>query len=141
MKTKQLDRFCSRFLNPGCKAVDAFTVSWAGDYNWLFPPLYLVPCVSRHMVAGHEDGTLLVPEWHSAPWWPLGITKHGSWLGFVTASLRIQPYEAIFIPGATASFVFITGVPSFCLLALKLCFCGAHILARRTSSVLPCVKS
>ena len=91
MKTKQLDRFCSRFLNPGCEAVDAFTVSWAGDYNWLLPPPYLVPRVSRHMAAGHEDGTLLVPEWHSAPWWPLDITKHGSWLGFVTASLRIQP--------------------------------------------------
>ena len=31
VKTKQLDRFCSRFLSPGCEAVDAFTVSWAGD--------------------------------------------------------------------------------------------------------------
>ena len=29
VKTRQLDRFCSRFLNPGCEAVDAFTVSWA----------------------------------------------------------------------------------------------------------------
>ena len=26
--TKQLPRYCSRFLNPGCEAVDAFTVSW-----------------------------------------------------------------------------------------------------------------
>ena len=32
-KTKQLDRFCSRFLNPGCEAADAFTVSWAGVNN------------------------------------------------------------------------------------------------------------
>ena len=31
VKTKQLDRFCSRFLGPGCEAVDAFTVSWVGD--------------------------------------------------------------------------------------------------------------
>ena len=31
VKTKQLDTFCSRFLSPGCEAVDAFTVSWAGD--------------------------------------------------------------------------------------------------------------
>lgn len=62
MKTKQLDRFCSKFLNPGCEAVDAFTVSWAGDYNWLFAPPYLVPRVLRHMRDGREDGTLLVPE-------------------------------------------------------------------------------
>ena len=37
-KTRQLDRFCSGFLSPGCEAVDAFTVSWVGDYNCLFPP-------------------------------------------------------------------------------------------------------
>ena len=126
MKTKQLDRFCSKFLNPGCEAVDAFTVSWAGDYNWLFAPPYLVPRVLRHMRDGREDGTLLVPEWPSAPWWPL-FAKHGSWHGFVTASLRIQPLGGLFIPGATAISFVTAGVPSFCLLALKLCFSGAHV--------------
>ena len=80
-KTKQLERFCSRFLNPGCEAVDAFTVCWAGDYNWLFPPPYLVPRVLRHMSDRGENGTLLVPEWHSAPRWPLLITKRGTWRG------------------------------------------------------------
>lgn len=82
VKTKQLDRFCSRFLNPGYEAVDAFTVSWAGDYNWLFPPPYLVPCVLCHMNDGREDRILLVPEWPSASWWPLLFAKHGSWHGF-----------------------------------------------------------
>ena len=43
--TKQLDRFCSRYLNPGCEAADAFTVWWAGVNNWLFPSPFLVPCV------------------------------------------------------------------------------------------------
>ena len=127
VKTKQLRRFCSRFLNPGCEAVDAFTVSWAGDLNWLFPPPYLVPRVLRHMSEGGEDGTLLIPEWHSAPWWPLLITKLGAWQGFVTRFIRIHPYEGIFIPGAAASCVFTSGVPPFDLLALQLCFCGSHV--------------
>ena len=48
VKTKQLDRFCSRFLNPSCEAVDAFTVSWSGDY-WLFRLPYLVHRLLRHM--------------------------------------------------------------------------------------------
>ena len=69
-KTKQLDRFCSRLLNPGCEAPNAFTVLWAGDNNWLFPPPFLVSCVLQHMSVDEEDGTLLVPEWRSAPWWP-----------------------------------------------------------------------
>ena len=55
-KVRQLDRFCSRFLNLGCEAADAFTVSWtAGDYNWLFPPPYRAPRVLRHMSDGGED--------------------------------------------------------------------------------------
>ena len=50
VKTRQLDRFCSRFLDPGCEAFDAFTVSWAGDYNWLFPPPYLGSlCFAPHV--------------------------------------------------------------------------------------------
>ena len=56
-KTKQLDRFCSRFLNAGCEAADAFTVSWAGVNNWLFPPPFLVPRVLRYMSMSKEDGT------------------------------------------------------------------------------------
>ena len=48
---------------------------------------------------------------------------------FVSDSLRIQTFDAIFIAGAAASCVFTTGVPAFGLLALKLCFCGPHVLS------------
>ena len=65
-------------------------------------------------------------EWPSAPCCPLLFAMHGSWLDFVTEFLRIQPYEGLFIPGATTSCVFTAGVP-VCLLAFKLCFCGAHV--------------
>ena len=121
-KTKQLDRFCSRFLNPGCEAADAFTVSWTGVNNWLFPPPFLVPRVLRHMSVGKEDGTLLVPEWRSAPWWPLLVTRRGRWREFVVDSRQIQPYEGIFVPGSAASSIFSSGTPAFSLLALKLKF-------------------
>ena len=73
--------------------------------------------------------TLLVPEWHSAPWWPLLVTKHGTWRWFVSDSLRIQTYDDFFFPGEAASCVFTTGAPAFGLLALKLCFCGSHVLS------------
>ena len=124
VKTKQLDRFCSRFLNPGCEAADAFTVSWTGANNWLFPPPFLVPRVLRHMAVGKEDGTLLIPEWHSAPWWPLLVTRCGTWKKFVVSSMRIQLYEGIFIPGSAESCIFTNGTPAFPLLALRLKFSG-----------------
>ena len=121
-KTAQVARFCSRFLNPGCEAADAFTVSWAGDNNWLFPPPFLVPRVLRHMAVGEEAGTLLVPEWQSAPWWPLLVTRRGTWRKFVTDARRMQPYAGIFIAGSAASSIFSTGTPAFTLLALRLKF-------------------
>ena len=45
---KQLERFNSRYWNPGSEAVDAFTVDWSGENNWFCPPVALIPRVLRH---------------------------------------------------------------------------------------------
>ena len=71
LKKKQLERYCSRYHNPGCMAADAFTVSWSHEVNRHFPPLYLVSRALGYMSAGRENGTLIVPEWGSPSWWPL----------------------------------------------------------------------
>ena len=39
----QLARFNSRYWSPGSEAVDAFTINWAGENNWLCPPIALIP--------------------------------------------------------------------------------------------------
>ena len=78
IKTKQLDRYCSRYRNPGCEASNAFTVSWSPDKNWIFPPTLLIPKVLRHMSAGHEYGALIAPQWPSAVWWPLLVDRSGT---------------------------------------------------------------
>ena len=70
-------RFNSRFQCPGTEAVDAFSVSWAGENNWLVPPIFLIPKVLNHMVALGGRATLLVPAWPSAPFWPLIFTDEG----------------------------------------------------------------
>ena len=121
-RTKQLPRYCSRYLNPGCEVVDAFTASWTGENNWLFPPPYLVPRVLQHMAAGGEEGTLVVPEWPSAPWWPLLVTKQGSWKTYIKDSKCLQPYKGIFIPGSAASANFALNSPNYNILALRLRF-------------------
>ena len=41
--TKQIPRFCSHWTSPFSEAIDAFTVSWSDENNWLFPPPYLIP--------------------------------------------------------------------------------------------------
>ena len=122
MKTTQLPRFCSKYLNPGCECFDAFTVSWAGENNWLFPPPYLIPRVLRHMCDGREKGTLIAPSWPSAPWWPLLVTRDGTWQPFVRKSDNILAYSGIFLPGSSSSNIFTDGKPAFDLIALQLDF-------------------
>ena len=122
IKTKQLVRYCSRYRNPGCEASNAFTVSWSLDNNWMFPPPLLIPKVLSHMSAGHEYGTLIAPEWPSAVWWPLLVDRSGSWKSFIKDCLRIEPYQGIFLSGSAASSIFTSGIPSFAVLAFKICF-------------------
>ena len=73
----QLPRFNSRFWCPRTEAVDAFSVSWAGENNWLVPPIFLIPRVLNHMFALDGHGTLVVPAWPSASFWPLIFTDQG----------------------------------------------------------------
>ena len=67
----QLPRFNSHFWNPGTEAVDAFTCDWGDDVNWLCPPPYLIPRTICHALQTHACDTLIVPEWPSAPYWPM----------------------------------------------------------------------
>ena len=71
MFNNQLVRFNSRFWDPTSEAVDAFTCNWAGENNWWYPPLYLVPRVLRHAQNTKAQGTLIIPQWISSPFWPL----------------------------------------------------------------------
>ena len=73
----QLPRFNSRFWCPGTEAVDAFSVSWAAECNWLVPPIFLIPRVLNHLVGSGGRGTLVVPVWPSAPFWPMIFTDEG----------------------------------------------------------------
>jgi hypothetical protein len=65
---------CARFNSwrfcPGTEAVNAFTSSWAGENNWVVPPLALVGLVVRHIAESRAKATLLVPNWE-AMWSPM----------------------------------------------------------------------
>ena len=90
----QLPRFNSRFWCPGTEAVDAFSVSWAGENNWLVPPIFLIPKVLNHMVAFGGRATLVVPAWPSAPFWPLIFTDEG--LSPIFSDIFVSPWLLMF---------------------------------------------
>ena len=70
-QNSQVPRFNSRCWNPGSETVDAFTVDWSGENNWWCPPIGLIPRVIRHAQACGTKGSIVVPLWPSAPFWPM----------------------------------------------------------------------
>ena len=104
----QLPRFNSRFWIPGSEAVDVFTFDWQGENNWWCPPVYLVPQVLQHVQATEATGTLLIPKWPSATFWPMSFTTNteSKLAASVKATLVIDKSEVIICPGRSGASLF-----------------------------------
>ena len=92
------------------EAVDAFTVHWNGDINWLCLPVSLVTRVIGHLKACKCEGTLLVPAWQSAPYWPLLFpygTYQASW---ICEALMFPWSEDLIVSGRSGAKLPATGV-------------------------------
>ena len=50
--------------------MDAFSVDWAGENNWLVPPIYLISRTIFHLEVCGARGVLVIPKWLSAAFWP-----------------------------------------------------------------------
>ena len=118
----KLQRFNSRFWNPGSEDIDAFVLDWSGENNYVCPPISLIPRVILHMRNCKAVGTLIVPHWPSAPYW-LMVTADGK--GFrefvVVAWMDLPTYQQAFVQGRCNS-VFGSEDLSFRMLALRILF-------------------
>ena len=83
----KLPRFNSRYWNPGSETIDAFSVSWARENNWLVPPISLVARTILHLRDSRGCGTLVAPYWKSAPFWPLINNVNGNFIDAVKDSI------------------------------------------------------
>ena len=117
----QLPRFNSRLWNPGTEAVDAFTCDWHAENNWWCPLVYLVPRVLGHALMTHAYGTLLVPQWPSAPFWPMLFAKGSKFSEGIVSSMEIDKADIVICPGRSGSGLF-KGRPNTNLLAVRLNF-------------------
>lgn len=90
----KLERFNSRFWNPGTEVVDAFSVPWYNEQNWLVPPPQLVLRTLKHLSLCRASGTLVVPEWPTAPFWPI-LFPYGRPSPFIKDFFRAPTVEAV----------------------------------------------
>ena len=114
----QMTRFNSRCWNPDTEVVDAFTVNWAGENNWWCPPIGIVPRVIRHAQVCAAEGTLIVPCWPSAIFWPLLCMAEGQFAPFVVGVYDLPLVESSFLPGPSGGTLFKGQVPNTRVLAL-----------------------
>jgi len=61
----QLTIFNSKLFCPGTSGVNAFSFTWAGQNNWLSPPISRVLRVLEKIRADGATATLIVPWWES----------------------------------------------------------------------------
>ena len=115
----KVPRFSSAIWNPGCEVVDAFSQNWAGFNNWLVPPIYLVPKSIRHLVNCEAVGTLIVPKWKSAQFWPLIFDKYSVWSENISDILEFDYDKRIFIQGRNKHALFSSNRFSSKVLAVR----------------------
>ena len=106
LENRKTVRFNSRFFDSECEAVDAFTQNWANSNNWLVPPIYLVNKTIMHIVECGGKGTLIVPKWPSAAFWPLLFEKDFRKKAFIRDVLEFNCGQNIFIQGRSKKCIF-----------------------------------
>jgi hypothetical protein len=67
----KLARFNSRLHDPAAEATNCFSRDWAGENNYVAPPIALIPAVLQHLIKCKATATVIVPVWRSAWWWGL----------------------------------------------------------------------
>jgi hypothetical protein len=66
-----LPRFVSSTINRRALAWDAFSFQWSTGDLYANPPFSLIPRVLAKAVSERANLLMIVPEWPSAPWFPL----------------------------------------------------------------------
>ena len=116
-KTK---RFNSLYWNPGTLGVDAFNSYWSIEVNWLVPPVSLASRAIHHLVECKALGTLVVPKWPSAPFWPLIFESDLEYKPCVFDVLEFTETRRILASGQNVNSMFANGTFTGKMLAVKL---------------------
>ena len=72
-------KFYSKVPSPGCAGINAFSMDWTGDFNFVCPPVKDIIYALNHIRSQPTQGILVVPSWPTAMFWNK-ITQDGSHL-------------------------------------------------------------
>ena len=115
----KLKRFNARFHCKGACGVDAFCQDWSNENNYFCPPVSLIIRVVKHIFANKITGSLVVPHWPKASFWPL-ICPDGTHVDSRVIDQRL--IRVAFTPPALGSDSVFQAQPSFSCLFLRFDF-------------------
>merc|ERR1712055_845239 len=95
-RTRSYLFFNSRYWTPGTDGVDAFAFDWSRHNNWLVPPIYLIPRVLNYLLLCKAKGTLIIPRWYSAAYWPMLVDHNSKFKYFVVDSWLFEDATGLF---------------------------------------------
>ena len=96
-----------------------FTVDWSKAYNWWCLPVYLVARVLGQARVCKASGTLIVPDWQSAPFCQLLHPSIREFADFVTFIKELPLSEFFMLQRLSASTLFHGKMPNTKVLALS----------------------
>ena len=117
----KLPRFNSRWWVPGTEAVNAFDQPWSSECNWMVPPPRLISLCLDKLQVDRAPGTLVVPEWKSAPYWVKLVDSRGNFVSFI-AQAEVLPFQNLIKKGRGNNGVFGKPILPFRMLGLKIRF-------------------
>lgn len=103
----KLEKFYSRFWNPNTAGVDAFGFDWSVGNNWIVPPINLIARTINHLKLCKARGTLIVPKWPTATFWPILVKPFsGKFQDFVKEWVEYYKPHMFFQKGSHEESVF-----------------------------------
>ncbi|KAK3093403.1 hypothetical protein FSP39_015112 [Pinctada imbricata] len=122
LNTRKTSRYNSKFWDPYCEAVDAFTQNWSSENDWLVPPIYLISRCIRHLKGCKGQGTLIAPEWKSSSFWADLVEFGGVFKSGVLDVLRFPRSNCNIFKSGLHTSVFGTSKLHSAILAIRLDF-------------------
>ena len=113
----KVNKFNSTFWCRGSSGVDAFCHTRSDENNYLCPPVSLIANVLKHLSLYNGRGTLIIPRWTSAYFWP-SICPDGK--HFINSVHDWRLLSIWFTPPTLAPNSVFNRTPTFLSLALRI---------------------
>ena len=124
----QLRRFNSKCNSPSCSSINAFAQDCRDENNWICPPVSAIVPSDRALSSCSGYGTLIIPQWPSAYFWPFLYDSPSQFESFVKDVFELPCIEDLLLEGPGQKQIYrvhpsaFSGWPNFTMLALRVDF-------------------